>query len=80
MLHTKFRGNRSTAPEKKIFEVFLTYMGMAHTFMNSITCLHLQTFRSQAAISSENSLLSLFPIEKHTLQNLILPYNRSRSL
>ena len=31
MLHTKFRGNRSTGPvpEKKIFEGFLSYMGMA---------------------------------------------------
>ena len=29
MLHTKFHGNRSTVPEKKIFEGFLSYMGVA---------------------------------------------------
>ena len=29
MLHTKFRGNRSAGLEKKIFEGFLPYMGMA---------------------------------------------------
>ena len=29
MLHTKFRGNRSSVPEKKIFEGFLPYMGLA---------------------------------------------------
>ena len=31
MLHTKFRGNRlqKVVPEKKIFEGFLTYVGMA---------------------------------------------------
>ena len=32
--------------------------------MNSTSCLHLQTFRSHAAIVSENPLFSLFPIEK----------------
>ena len=29
MLHTKFRGNRPAVQEKKIFKVFLPYMGMA---------------------------------------------------
>ena len=29
MLHTKFCGNRSAGPEKKIFKGFLPYMGMA---------------------------------------------------
>ena len=29
MLHTKFRGNRPPVPEKKIFEGFLQYMGVA---------------------------------------------------
>ena len=29
MLHTKFRGNRPAGPEKKIFEGFLPYMGVA---------------------------------------------------
>ena len=36
----------------------------SHTFINSISCLHLQTFRSQSAIVSEKSTFSLFPIEK----------------
>ena len=35
----------------------------SHTFINSISCLHLPTFRSQAAIVSE-TLFSLCPIEK----------------
>ena len=29
MLHTKFRGNQPTVPEKKIFEGLLPYIGMA---------------------------------------------------
>ena len=29
MLHTKFRGNRPTVPERKIFKGFLPYVGMA---------------------------------------------------
>ena len=29
MLHTKFCGNRPPVPEKKIFEGFLQYMGVA---------------------------------------------------
>ena len=29
MLHTKFHGSRPMVPEKKIFEGFLPYMGMA---------------------------------------------------
>ena len=46
----------------------------SHTFINSISCLHLPTFRSQAAIVSEkNPLFSLFPIEKPKLPNLTLP-------
>ena len=45
----------------------------SHTFINLITCLHLQTFRSQAAIVSEKSTVSLFPIEKPKLPNLTLP-------
>ena len=43
-----------------------------HNFINSISCLHLPTFRSQAAIVSENPQFSL-PIEKHKLPNLTLP-------
>ena len=36
----------------------------SHTLIISINCLHLTTFRSQAAIVSENPLFSLFPIKK----------------
>ena len=36
----------------------------SHTFIISISCLHLPTFGSQAAIVSENPLFSLFPIGK----------------
>ena len=32
----------------------------SHTFMKSISCLYLPTFRSQASIVSENPLFSLF--------------------
>ena len=42
-------------------------------FINSISCLHLQTYRSLAAIVSKNPQFSLFPIEKPRLQNLTLP-------
>ena len=45
----------------------------SHTFINSISRLHLPTFRSLAAIVSENPLFSLFPIEKPKLPNLTLP-------
>ena len=43
------------------------------TFINLLRCLLLPTFRSQAAIVSENLLFSLFPIEKPKLPNLTLP-------
>ena len=36
----------------------------SHTFIYSIRCQLLITFRSLAAIVSENQLFSLFPIEK----------------
>ena len=50
----------------------------SHTFINSNCCLHLPTFRSQAAIVSEKStVFSLFPIEKPMLPDLTLPSNRS---
>ena len=79
-------------PEKKIFEEFLPYMGVAailvrynfddyvndiwprsrndidlqysHTFINSIGCLHLQTFGSQAARDSEKSTVFTFSYRK----------------
>ena len=45
----------------------------SHIFIHSISCLLLLTFRSLAAIISENPLFSLFPIEKLKLPNLTLP-------
>ena len=53
-------------------EMTLTFL----TFISSISCLHLPTFRSQA---SEKSTVFNFPIEKPKLPNLTLPLNRSRS-
>ena len=41
----------------------------SYTFINSISCLHLPAFKSQAAIVSD----PLFPIEKPKLQNMTLP-------
>ena len=52
----------------------------SHTFIYSIRCLLLPTFRSLAAIVSEKSTVFLFLIEKSKLPNLTLPKNRSRSL
>ena len=52
----------------------------SHTFIYSIRCLLLPTFRSMAAEFLKNPLFSLFPIEKPMLPNLTLPLNRSRSL
>ena len=49
------------------------------TFINSIRCLLLPTFRALAAIVSEYSTVFTFSTEKPMLQNLILPYNKSRS-
>ena len=45
----------------------------SHTFMKSISCLYLPTFRSQASIFSKNILFSLFPIKKPKFPNLTLP-------
>ena len=42
----------------------------SHTFMKSVSCLYLPTFRSQSSIVSEKSTVLLFPIEK---PNLTLP-------
>ena len=44
----------------------------SHTFINSISCLHLPSFRSLAAIVSEKSTVFIFPIEKPKLPNLTL--------
>ena len=45
----------------------------SHTFMKSISCLYLPTFRSQGSIVSAKSTVSLFPIEKPKFPNLTLP-------
>ena len=45
----------------------------SHTFIKSISCLYLPTFRPQASIVSEKSTVSLFPIEKPRFPNLTLP-------
>ena len=52
----------------------------SYTFINSISCLHLPTFRSEAAKVYEKSTIFTFPIEKPKLPNLTLPLNRSWSL
>ena len=44
----------------------------SHTFIHSIRCLLLSTFRSLAAIVSEKSTVFTFPIEKPMLPNLTL--------
>ena len=44
----------------------------SHTFIYSISCLLLLSFRSLAVIISENPLFSLFPIEKPKLPNSTL--------
>ena len=46
---------------------------LSHTFINSIGCLHLPTFRSQAAIVPGNPLFSLFHIEKPKIQKPNIP-------
>ena len=45
----------------------------SHTFVYSIRCLLLLTFRSLAATVSEKSAVLIFPIEKPKLPNLISP-------
>ena len=45
----------------------------SHTFIESISCLHLPTFRSQASTVLKNPLFSLFFIEKPKFPNMTLP-------
>ena len=40
------------------------YLRYSHTFINSISCLHLPTFMSQAAIVSEESTVFTFSYTK----------------
>ena len=49
------------------------YLQYSRTFMKSIRCLYLPTFRSQASIVSKNPLFLLFPIEKPRFPLLTLP-------
>ena len=61
-----------TAPDRmsgNVWEVFVNTgndldLQYSHTFINSISCLHLPTFRSQAAIVSEKSTVFTFPHRK----------------
>ena len=83
--HTKFIQNGPVVSEKIRFEVLYEHelgprssndldLQYSHTFMKSISCLYLPTFRSQALIVSEKkTLFSLFPIEKPKFPNLTLP-------
>ena len=81
-LHTQLFKNGSGVSEKSRFKFsYVNDLGprsrndleYSRTFINSISCLHLSTFWSQAAIVSGNSFVSLFPIEKPKLQNLTSP-------
>ena len=45
----------------------------SHSFIYSISCLHLPTFRSLAAIVSKKSTVFTFPKEKPKKPNLTLP-------
>ena len=45
----------------------------SHTFMKSISCLHLPTLRSQASTISEKSTVFTFIYKKPKFPNLTLP-------
>ena len=59
MLHTKFRGNPPAGSRRN--DLDLQY---SHTFIYSIRCLLLLTFRSQAAIVSEKITVFTFTYRK----------------
>ena len=63
-LHVHYLGPRSRK------DLDLQY---SHIFIYSIRCPLLLSFRSLAAIVSENSTVSIFPIEKPMLPNFTLP-------
>ena len=83
--HTKFGSDGSAVSEKIRFEFLYVHddlgprsrndldLQYSYTFIKSFSCLYLPTFRSQASIVSENTLFSLFPIEKPKFPNLTLP-------
>ena len=62
--------------EKRIFqEMTLTF----HTFISSINCLNLPTFKSHASIVSEKTTVFISSYRKAKVSNLTLLKNRSRS-
>ena len=76
---------RRPVPEKKIFEGFLPYRGVAAILvMCPASChqicifLYLKAFMQ--SLVQIDTVVSLFSEEKPTLPNLTLPLNRSRSL
>ena len=82
--HTKLVQIDTVVSEKIQFEIlYVNDLGprsrndldlqYSHIFIYSIRCLLPPTFRSLAAIVSENPLFSLSPIEKPKLPNLTLP-------
>ena len=84
IFHTNLVQNGPVVPEKIWFKFLYEHnlgprssndfdLQYAHTFMKSISCLYLPTFRSQASIVLKNPLFSLFPIEKPKFPNLTLP-------
>ena len=73
--HTKLVQNGPVVSEKIRFEfLYVNDLGprssndldlqYSHTFMKSISCLYLPTFRSQASIVSENSTVFTFSYRK----------------
>ena len=82
--HTKFGSVRhSSFLENQVQILYVHHLGprsrnslglqYSHIFIYSIRCMLLLTFRSLAAILSEKSTVSLFPIEKPKLSNLTMP-------
>ena len=82
--HTKFGSDQHSSSEKIQFNCFYVHdlgprsrndidLHYSHTFLISIRCLLLSTFRSLAAIVSEKLLFSLSPVENPKFPNLTLP-------
>ena len=67
--------NGTVVSEKIRFDFLYVHdldLQYSHTFIKSISCLHLLTFRSHASIVSEKSTVFTFPIEKLKFPNLTL--------
>ena len=73
--HTKFSSDGPVASEKIRFEFLYVHdlgprssndldLQYSHTFMKSISCQYLSTFRSQASIVSEKSTVFTFSYRK----------------